>query len=163
MAKVSVSKIMTYKSQSQYYRGIYSAKHLQILQNVGWFSVSISSGNVQIFVLNVTFTRYMMKVSCGNTEFKHQNQNKTFQDSQGRAALFASPFLQNLKCKFPQNFLILIGISPKLRWVFGFFIAWPLRICVFTTFRILSHVILMTWRPESGFAKYFFAESVTLW
>ena len=94
--------VQSLKTCFVYYRGIYSAKHLQILQNVGWFSVSISSGNVQIFVLNVTFTRYMMKVSCGNTEFKHPNQNKIFQDSQGRAALFASPFLQNLKYKFPQ-------------------------------------------------------------
>ena len=111
LRKITISITKSYS----YYRGIYSAKHLQILQNVGWFSVSISSGNVQIFVLNVTFKRYMMKVSCGNTEFKHQNQNKTFQDSQGRAALFASPFLQNLKCKFPQYFHILIGISPKLR------------------------------------------------
>ena len=79
------------------------------------FSVSITSGNVQIFVLKVAFTRYMMNVSCGNTEFKCPNKNKTFPDSQGRAALFAGPFLQNLKCKFPQNFHFLTGISPKLR------------------------------------------------
>jgi len=42
----------------------------------------------------------MMNDCCGNTEFKHQNKNKTLPDSQGRAALFFSPFLQNLKCKF---------------------------------------------------------------
>ena len=100
--------------------------------------------------LQGTWWKFLVATLNSNTKIK------TFQDSQGRAALFASPFLQNLKCKFPQYFQILIGISPKLRWGFGFFIAWPLRICVCTTFRILSLVILITWGPESGLAKFFF-------
>jgi len=34
----------------------------------------------------------MMNVHCENTEFKHQNKNKSLPDSQGRAALIFSPF-----------------------------------------------------------------------
>ena len=63
-----------------------------------WLNVATSARNVQTFVLDVTFARWLMNDCCGNTEFKHQNKNKTPEDSRGRAALVVSPFLQNLKC-----------------------------------------------------------------
>ena len=83
----------------QYYRGIDSAIQLQILQNVGDFSVCHKFRKCPDICTECYFFKIIMNVSCGNTEFKHQNKNKTFPDSQCRAALFVSPFLQNLKCK----------------------------------------------------------------
>ena len=109
---ISVS-VMLSMSENKYYRGIDSAIQLQILQNVGDFSVSHKFRKCPDICTECYFFKIIMNVSCGNTEFKHQNKNKTFPDSQCRAALFVSPFLQNLKCKITWKILSLGNFSLK--------------------------------------------------
>lgn len=99
------------------------------------------------------YFKIRVKYSCGHPYEKHQNIEKPHFRQPGQNFL---SFLQNLKCKSIQNFHVFTAVSPKLRWRFGLFIDWPIRSYVNATFRILSHVILITWGPESDMGKTFF-------
>ena len=148
-----------------YYRGIYSAKHLQILQNVQ-FQIQIQCFHNFRKCPDICTESGFYKVHDECFLWQHWIQiPKQKQNLQRQPEL---PSLPARFCKiWNANFLKIFTFSQEflLSWDkdLDFLLAGHWEYMFLLLLEFFLHVILITWGLESGLAKFFFAESVPLW